>query len=111
MPRSHLRVAKERLVPLEAVRNVAYADDRPRTFHRITPCGLTIKRSDLSGTCFTGKTKLLAVFGKKIRSISNSNPSLIDLLHKYHHRISVCLDWSRSCSRKFSNHMNMLYAY
>src|SRR5215831_5653445 len=36
-----LRLAEERLVPFEAARNVAYADDRPRAFHRISAVGLT----------------------------------------------------------------------
>jgi hypothetical protein len=37
MGRRRLGLAKERLVPVKAARNVAYADDRPCTFHRITP--------------------------------------------------------------------------
>jgi len=36
-----LGLAKERLVPFEAARNVAYADDRPCAFHRISAVGLT----------------------------------------------------------------------
>src|SRR5437899_12746576 len=38
MARRHLGLAKERLVPFEAARNVAYADDRPCAFHRIFRC-------------------------------------------------------------------------
>jgi hypothetical protein len=33
MARPCLRLAEERLVPLEATRHIAYADDRPRAFH------------------------------------------------------------------------------
>src|SRR6266496_5271150 len=44
MPRRRLGLAEERLVPFEAVGNVAYADDRPRAFHRISAVGLTRKR-------------------------------------------------------------------
>ena len=36
-----LGLAEERLVPFEAAGNVAYADDRPRAFHRISAVGLT----------------------------------------------------------------------
>ena len=41
MARRRLGLAKERLVPFEAARNVAYADDRPCAFHRISAVGLT----------------------------------------------------------------------
>ena len=44
MPRRRLGLAEERLVPFEAAGNVAYADDRPRTFHRISTVGLTRPR-------------------------------------------------------------------
>jgi hypothetical protein len=37
MARRRLGLAKERLVPFEAARDVAYADDRPYAFHRISP--------------------------------------------------------------------------
>src|SRR5258705_7950031 len=37
MARSCLGLAKERLVPFEASRHVAHADDRPRAFHDISP--------------------------------------------------------------------------
>jgi hypothetical protein len=33
---TRLPLAEERLVPFEADRNIAYADDRPRTFHCIS---------------------------------------------------------------------------
>jgi hypothetical protein len=36
MGRSGLELAEERLVPLEAARHVAYADDRPEAFHGIS---------------------------------------------------------------------------
>jgi hypothetical protein len=36
--RSRLRQAKERLVPLEALRHVSYANDRPHAFHRFFCC-------------------------------------------------------------------------
>src|SRR5919109_793927 len=36
MTRSRRGLAKERLVPLKAARHVAYANDRPCTFHRIS---------------------------------------------------------------------------
>jgi len=41
MARSRLGLAEERLVPVEAAGNVAYADDRPGAFHRISAVGLT----------------------------------------------------------------------
>src|SRR5256712_11032717 len=41
MARSCLGLAKERLVPFEATRHIAYADDRPGAFHDISPGGLT----------------------------------------------------------------------
>src|SRR4029453_15509963 len=49
MARSCLGLAEERLVPLEAAGNVAYADDRPCAFHRISdvylsPSGLPAMR-------------------------------------------------------------------
>ena len=37
MARRRRGLAKERLVPLETARNVAYADDRPDAFHRGRP--------------------------------------------------------------------------
>src|SRR5438093_3615561 len=40
MARSRLELAEERLVPFEAAGNVAYADDRPCAFHRISAVGL-----------------------------------------------------------------------
>jgi hypothetical protein len=43
-----LGLAKERLVPFEAGRNVAYPDDRPCAFHRISAVGLTRIRRKLS---------------------------------------------------------------
>src|SRR5713226_8615977 len=36
---SCLGLAKERLVPFEATRHITYADDRPRSFHNISPVG------------------------------------------------------------------------
>ena len=36
MGRRRLGLAEERLVPFEAAGNVAYADDRPCAFHRIS---------------------------------------------------------------------------
>jgi hypothetical protein len=39
---SRLRQAKERLVPFEATRHIAYADDRPRAFHDIPSVGLAL---------------------------------------------------------------------
>ena len=41
MARSRLGLAEERLIPFEAGGNVAYADDRPSAFHRISAVGLT----------------------------------------------------------------------
>ena len=41
MARRRLGLAEERLVPFEAGGNVAYADDRPCAFHRISGVGLT----------------------------------------------------------------------
>jgi hypothetical protein len=40
MARSRLGLAEERLVPFEAAGNIAYADDRPCAFHRISAIGL-----------------------------------------------------------------------
>jgi hypothetical protein len=41
MPRRRLRLAEERLVPFKAVGYVAYADDRPGAFHRVSAVSLT----------------------------------------------------------------------
>src|SRR5712671_1241418 len=41
MARLCLGLAEERLVPFEASRHIAYADDRPRAFHYISPVGMT----------------------------------------------------------------------
>jgi len=41
MARRRLGLAKQRLVPFEAARNVAYTDDRPCAFHQIFAVGLT----------------------------------------------------------------------
>ena len=40
-----LGLAEELLVPFEATRHIAYADDRPGAFHDISPVGLTPKLS------------------------------------------------------------------
>jgi len=48
MTRRRLGLAEERLVPFEAARNVAYADDRPCAFHHISAVGLTRIRRKLS---------------------------------------------------------------
>ena len=45
MGRSCLGLAEERLVPFEATRHIAYADDRPGAFHDISPVGLTLELS------------------------------------------------------------------
>ena len=37
--RRRLGLAKERLVPVEAARDVAYSNDRPNAFHRISVSG------------------------------------------------------------------------
>jgi len=37
-----LRLAQQRLVPFEASRHIAYANDRPGAFHDISPVGLTV---------------------------------------------------------------------
>ena len=45
MARRRLGLAEERLVlPFETARNVAYPDDRPCAFHRISAVGLTRQR-------------------------------------------------------------------
>ncbi len=41
MVRRRLGLAKERLVPFDAARDVAYANDRPCAFHRIPAVDLT----------------------------------------------------------------------
>src|SRR3989475_12956087 len=41
MVRSWLGLAEKRLVPFEATRHIAYADDRLGAFHDISPVGLT----------------------------------------------------------------------
>src|ERR1700681_1539837 len=58
---SCLGLGEERLVPFEATRHIAYADDRPRAFHDISPVGLTLKLSsgawfghDIDGVPFQG---------------------------------------------------------
>ncbi len=38
---TRLGLTEERLVPFEAARDVAHADDRPCAFHRISAVGLT----------------------------------------------------------------------
>src|SRR5262249_60055505 len=43
MGRSRLGQVKQRLVPIEALRHVSYANDRPRAPHRFL-CGLTATR-------------------------------------------------------------------
>ena len=40
MARRRLGLAEERLVPFEAAGNIAYTDDRPCAFHRISVVGL-----------------------------------------------------------------------
>ena len=42
MARKRLGLAKERLVPFEATRDVPYANDRPCAFHRISAVGCAI---------------------------------------------------------------------
>src|SRR5207245_3754730 len=42
MARRRLGLAKERLVPFQAIRDVAYTNDRPYAFHRISAVGLTL---------------------------------------------------------------------
>src|SRR5580658_4021450 len=39
MSRGRLRQAKQRLVPLEAARHIANANDRPRASHGVSSCG------------------------------------------------------------------------
>src|SRR5438046_5187280 len=53
MARRRLRLAKERLVPFEAARDVAYANNRPCTFHCISAIGLT--RIEQMGTLRDGR--------------------------------------------------------
>ena len=53
MARRRLGLAEERLVPFEAAGNVAYADDRPCAFHRISAVGLT--RIEQIGTLRDGR--------------------------------------------------------
>ena len=56
MSRSRLRLAEERLIPFEAARNVANADDRPGAFHCIYAVGLT--RIEQIGLCEMGDIAL-----------------------------------------------------
>src|SRR5438132_1858634 len=51
MARRRLGLAKERLVPFEATRDVAYANDRPCAFHRISAVGLTCQMSRAPQVC------------------------------------------------------------
>src|SRR5437762_11794445 len=51
MARSRLELAEERLVPFEAAGNIAYADDRPCAFHRISAVGL----ASLSPACVSAR--------------------------------------------------------
>lgn len=46
--RRRLGLAKERLVSFEAARGVAYANDRPCSFHRTSAVGLTLPLTDAS---------------------------------------------------------------
>ena len=48
MARRRLGLAEERLVPFEAAVNVAYADDRPCAFHRVSAVGVTRIRPHLA---------------------------------------------------------------
>jgi len=45
MGRRRRRLAEQRLVPLETRRHIANSNDRPRSFHDITPGGLTLRFS------------------------------------------------------------------
>ena len=56
MGRRRRGLAEERLVPFEAARNVAYADDRPCAFHRISAVGLTTRLSDRAGNSRSAAT-------------------------------------------------------
>ena len=55
MARRRLGLAKERLVPFEAARNVAYGDDRPCAFHRISAVGLTRHKIRTDGESERGR--------------------------------------------------------
>jgi hypothetical protein len=50
-------LAKERLVPFEAAGNVPYADDCPRSFHRIFAVGLTRHKDHLRLRVSKGKIR------------------------------------------------------
>src|SRR5713226_1812974 len=52
MARSCLGLAEERLVPFEASRHIAYADDRPRAFHDIS---LVYQRPGYAAACERGR--------------------------------------------------------
>src|SRR5262249_53114173 len=61
MVRSCLGLAEERLVPFEASRHIAYADNRPCAFHIISPVGLTLTLSGAANGNW--KTKGIALHG------------------------------------------------
>src|ERR1700730_718982 len=58
MARRRLRLAEKRLVPVEAGRNVTYADDRPCAFHRIAAVGLDVVRNSGANSRHPGSAAL-----------------------------------------------------
>jgi hypothetical protein len=57
MARKRLDLAEERLVPLEATRDVSYANDRPCAFHRISVVGTKESAEILTSNGSTGTLK------------------------------------------------------
>src|ERR1700730_3613786 len=60
--RKRLRLAEERLVPLEATGNIAHADDRPSAFHRSSPVGAWSTRSSQLRATSAAATRWPVVF-------------------------------------------------
>jgi hypothetical protein len=69
MARRRLGLAENRLVPFEAARHVANADDRPCAFHRIVAVGLT--RIEQIGNPRNGRIALKGEWAGKIMSQKN----------------------------------------
>src|SRR2546428_6172928 len=65
MVRSCLGLAEERLVPFEATRHIAYADDRPGAFHDVFSRRLTLRLS-------CGARTRTASHPDRLRAVSSS---------------------------------------
>src|SRR5712664_910025 len=89
MARLCLRLAEERLVPFEATRHIAYADDRPGAFHDISPVGLTPTLS--GGPLDLGLSELIQIARPLQRLVRLSRSSLI--LRGVWGQLYACIAW------------------